>query len=72
MKVRGEAAALKDTNSDTYEGEPAAPAGLLGRGKLIPSCTTVGSEMTISGDSPTGEKWTNDILLVECGAGTAP
>lgn len=69
MKVWGEVVVLKDINFDIYEGEFVVFVGLFGCGKLILLCMIVGFEMIISGDLFIGEKWMNDILLVECGVG---
>lgn len=45
-----------DSNSDTKDGEPSASAGFLGRGKLMISCTSVGSEEANKGCTSTGGK----------------
>lgn len=64
--------ATEDTNSITEDGSPIASAGLLGRGKIMMSCTTVGSEETSLGDSSTDGACTNDVEFGECNTVTAP
>lgn len=66
------AAVAEDPNSETVDCEPTASAGFLGRGKLIMSCTTVGSEDTICGESHTDNKSANDAEFKDCDTVTAP
>lgn len=45
IKLPGIMKASNGSDSNTYLGEPAVPSGFLGRGKSMPSCTTVGPEV---------------------------
>lgn len=54
----------KDADSITWWGDPASPTGLLGRGKMIPSCRTVGSEMFIVGWSMANGTMFDDVWWV--------
>lgn len=55
IKCHGDAAVSCESDTETDDGEPSAPAGFLGRGKIIISWSSVGPELSISGYSHTGD-----------------
>lgn len=66
---KGETIVSNGANSDTYENEPARAAGFLGRGKLMSSNTTGGSEEFMSGSAIADGKFAEGFGF-DCG--TAP
>lgn len=55
-KKHGDPSVLDNASPGAEKGKSAVSSGLLGSGKIISSCTTVGSEMLNLGDTHTDGK----------------
>lgn len=71
-KKHGDMAAANGSLADTTLGEPPISPGLLGRGKMISSCTTTGPNLTEGGMTLADGNATNDAVIDKRNTGTAP